>query len=248
MDKMPQVAKDVVQYLSNAQLTVRLIGGLGVYYKCPHLFEMGFGRKYQDIDLVGLSKESTKIKKALAGFGFMPDQRFNAVHGERRLLFHLPDEDGIIDLDIFLDIFEMCHVILLKDRLHVDTLTLSVSDLLLTKLQVVKFTQKDAGDVLALFAHHEISDADDAINAHYVGQLVSADWGLYTTIMDNLRKIPNFLGDFPVSQENSDKILQRIKLLVDRLESHPKSLKWKIRDTIGRRIPWYDLPDEKKLE
>ena len=46
-------------------------------------------------------------------------------------------------LDVFLDRFEMCHQLDLRDRLGLEPPTLPLADLLLTKLQVVETTDKD---------------------------------------------------------------------------------------------------------
>ncbi|MCL6444908.1 MAG: hypothetical protein K6T83_15880 [Alicyclobacillus sp.] len=246
MDKA-HFARSVVEYLSQNGVTARLMGGLGIYHQCPRLRELGLTRKYEDVDLVGLSQESRELKNALELFGFVPDRRFNAVHGERRLLFHYEGDDESVDLDVFLDVFEMCHVIRLKDRLHIDKLTLSLADLLLTKLQVVQFTRKDASDTLALLAHHQITDSDAGINAYYIGRLVSDDWGLYTTIRDNLLTLTEMMNDFDIPQADRSVILERVKALINKIHSQSKTIKWKIRSKIGRKMQWYELPDEKRL-
>lgn len=44
-------------------------------------------------------------------------------------------------VDIFLDVFEMCHKFDFRNRLPIDKLTIPLADLLATKLQVVEITE-----------------------------------------------------------------------------------------------------------
>ena len=53
--------------------------------------------------------------------GYEPETRFNALHGDRRLIFHGPAGK----LDVFVDAFEMCHRIELGGRLALDSPTLT---------------------------------------------------------------------------------------------------------------------------
>ncbi len=76
--------------------------------------------------------------------------------------------------------------------------------------------------------------------------VLGSDWGWYTTVTDNISKIRKMLPELGLKEDE--------KLLNDRLEqfgrlaeSFPKSLKWKLRAKIGRSVPWYELPEEKKL-
>jgi hypothetical protein len=63
-------------------------------------------------------------------------------------------------VDIFLGTFNMCHSLNLEGRMEQEPLTLPLSDLLLTKLQIVKLNPKDALDSLVLLGDHEVSGTD----------------------------------------------------------------------------------------
>jgi len=39
-------------------------------------------------------------------------------------------------------------------------------------------------------------------------------------------------------------VTQRIEQITAALAAAPKSLRWRARAKVGRRIPWYDLPEE----
>ncbi len=40
------------------------------------------------------------------------------------------------------------------------------------------------------------------------------------------------------------RVNQRLDELWERIDTQPKSLKWKLRARIGDRISWYELPEE----
>jgi len=196
-----------------------------------------FPRNYKDIDFFGISSQSKKISEVLESFGMIANKRFNALHGDRRLMFYDPRLDSTID--VFLDAFEMCHKIVLKDRLTIMKYTIPPSDLLLTKLQIVKITENDIKDIYALLTDLDLGDHDDekTINVNYIAKLLADDWGFYTTVTDNIQKILNEFNPPP-------NIAEKLKQLLKKLEEEPKSLKWKMRAKIGRKVKWYEEPEE----
>jgi hypothetical protein len=66
-------------------------------------------------------------------------------------------------VDVLVDRFAMCHRLDLRDRLALDTRTLPLADLLLSKLQVVERNEKDLKDLVALLADHDL-DGEDAVD------------------------------------------------------------------------------------
>ncbi|MGC9122440.1 MAG: hypothetical protein ACP5HP_05815, partial [Thermogladius sp.] len=111
------------------------------------------------------------------------------------------------------------------------------SDLLLTKLQICKLTPSDVLDIKALLSDLDLSNADTerTIDENRVISLLSDDWGFYTTVTDNLKAI---MGDLEGETRTKAE-----KLLND-LEQSPKSLKWKMRAKVGRKVKWYKEPEE----
>jgi len=215
---------------------LRLIGGAAVAILAPKGSEM-FARKYKDIDFFGVSNQSKKISEILESVGMIPNKRFNALHGDRRLMFYDPQLDSTID--VFLDTFEMCHKIVLKDRLTIMKYTIPPSDLLLTKLQIIKMTENDIKDIFALLTDLDLGDHDDekTIDIKYITKLLADDWGFYTTVTDNIQKILNEFN--PPSN-----ISEKLKQLMKKLEDEPKSIKWKMRAKVGRKVKWYEEPEE----
>ena len=235
-EKLIERGKEIIDKANEKNIILRLIGGAAIAILAPMGSEM-FPRKYKDLDLFGISNQSKKISEILESFGMIPNKRFNALHGDRRLMFYDPQLDSTID--VFLDIFEMCHKIVLKNRLTIIKYTIPPSDLLLTKLQIVKITENDIKDIFALLIDLELGDHDDekTIDSKYIAKLLAEDWGFYTTVTDNIQKIINEFNP-PL------KVAEKLKQLMKELEDEPKSLKWKMRAKIGRKVKWYEEPEE----
>jgi hypothetical protein len=210
---------------------LRLLGGAAVFIHCPASVSDGPYRELGDLDAIIRRGDVRTVSSTLKDRGYDEDARFNAVHGERRLIFSGPRGK----LDVFVETFEMCHRIQLRDRLLLEELTLSVSDLLLTKLQIVQLNDKDARDTAALLAEHDLaSGAGDHFDVDYLSSLLGSDWGLWRTVTGNLNKVA----------ELQPRVASRAGSLVAVLDSAPKSLAFKARARIGDRVRWYQLPDE----
>ena len=72
----------------------------------------------------------------LESLGYEADRSFNAMNAGRRALFY--DMANQRQLDVFIGSFEMCHELPIADRLHLDSATIPLAELLLTKLQIVQ--------------------------------------------------------------------------------------------------------------
>jgi hypothetical protein len=81
------------------------------------------------------------MKKLFLELGYIPRDIFNALHGDTRLIFN--DIENERRVDIFLDVFEMCLKLELKDRVLLDKYTIPLADILATKLQVVERTERE---------------------------------------------------------------------------------------------------------
>lgn len=197
-----------------------------------------------DIDFVGFRKQRKEIEKLFGELGYTPRDRFNKLNGYSRLIFNDIENDRRVD--IFLNTFEMSHKLDFTDRLLVDKLTLPLSDLLLTKLQVYEITEREYRDVIALFLDHELSDKDepDKINVKHIAKLCSQDWGLYRTIKLNLERIEGSLSTYSLTPEQQIVVKGKIKALRKKLEDEPKSFGWKMRARLGDKVKWYELPEQ----
>ena len=225
-------------------LSIRLLGGVAIWVRASDETRGLLGRHYPDLDFAAHGKQSRALRRFLEESGYKPLRTFNATHGARRLLYHAPD--GSFQIDLFLDVFEMCHKLDFSERLEVEDATLPAAELLLTKLQIVRVNRKDIGDVLMLLCDHELAAADgpSLLNVDRVATVCAADWGLYTTTSDNLGTVREMVPDFGFGGEAITTLTERIDGLTRHLEAAPKSRTWKLRAKIGRRLRWYEEVEE----
>ncbi len=238
-------ARRILAEADRRKVLLRLLGGTAILMRCPSAGSPPFERtRAPDIDLAGLRKENTAIREVFEAVGYEPNPNFNALHGYKQLMFYGPDGDPKVD--VFLDEFAMCHRLDLRPRLPRSKFTLPLADLLFTKLQVVQINEKDLKDIAALILDHDVVrvDNDNSVDAGYLADMAAADWGIYTTLTDNLDKTRAYVADLLLPADAGNRIVARIDALRGALEASPKTMGWKIRAKIGRRVAWYDLPDE----
>ena len=192
--------------------------------------------------MIGHRKETAKIKQLFTELGYRPRERFNALHGSRLIFNDIKNQRRV---DVFLDVFEMCHKFDFKGRMGLEPRTLPVADLLLTKLQIVEMNAKDYKDIIALLLDHEVSaeDVPDRINATYIAKLCADDWGIYRTFTLNLGKIAEYAAGIGLDEEQRNRVSARAESLRNSIESMPKSMGWKMRARVGDRKKWYELPE-----
>src|SRR6266700_4574546 len=234
-----QEAYRILEHADAEKISLRLLGGLAIRLRCSSIEnDVRFQRSYADLDFVRLTQWNGKTKALFARLGYVGNKSFNSRHGYQRLLFY--DELNERKIDIFIDRMNMCHTLDFRNRLSIDKQTLPVSDLLMTKLQILDLTEKDILDTIALFHDYAVEKDDLAINASYITRLVGQDWGLYRTFELNLNKISAFATEhaFPAQ------VLERIQTLISAMEGCPKSAKWKMRAVVGERVRWYEQPEE----
>ena len=226
-------AVELIERARGVGVEARLLGGLGILHHDPELRERGGSRRINDIDLMVPSGEHRLIARVLVDAGYAPEERFNALNGHRRMVFHGQDWD----LDVLVGVFEMCHRIDMADRFALDYPTLPVTDLLLTKLQIVKLNAKDAGDTVDLVGSHALGEGPgDHVDLARLRALVRDDWGLWRTITGTVETV--------IATDPPDVVAKRLGTLLEALHEAPKSSRWKLRARVGDRVAWYVLPDE----
>jgi hypothetical protein len=123
-------------------------------------------------------------------------------------------------------------------------MALDVTHLLMTKLQIVEITEKDLLDIICLLLTHEVSERDDeeVISLRKMCEITSNDWGIYKTFTITLEKIKGILPRYLLEEEVRF-VKEKIELILNKIESEPKTVKWKLRAQIGERVRWYELPE-----
>lgn len=223
----------LVRAAAGNEITLRLLGGVAVLAHCPSSLERGGSRAIADVDVAVAGGQGRALSKLLTRDGYDPEARFNALHGQQRMVFTGP----LGRLDVVVGTFEMCHRVDLGDRLALDDPTVTVTDLVAMKLQVVELNEKDALDVVDILRDHPLARAEgDVVNLDYLDSLVEADWGLWRTMTGTLRRLRDLSLDPSVGP--------KLEEIEDSLNRAPKSLRFRMRARVGERVRWYVLPDE----
>ena len=243
-EAMAEAGREIVARGDALGITLRLVGGLAIWVRSTPETRRALGREYGDLDFVSDRATPKAITGLLESLGYSGESRFNAVHGERRLLFNA--SDGSLKIDVFRERFEMCHTLDLRKRLALDPLALSAADLTLTKLQVVNITRKDLLDLYMLILDHPIQSGDEpnVLNVDRVTDLCAGDWGWYTTVIDSLETATRLAPEIIDSVEWQATVAERLEQLRVSVVSAPKSRGWRLRSRLGRRIPWHESPEE----
>jgi hypothetical protein len=231
----------VLEAARASDVPVRLIGGLAVYFHSEDIPEP-LRRSYGDIDLATTRSANRRTADLLTELGYAPSREFNALNGNRRLVFY--DEQNGRKLDVFVESFELCHTIPITGRIELDPDTVPLAELLLTKLQVVELTDKDVRDIVTLLDRHDVAaHDDDTINSQFIAGLTADDWGLWRTVKLNVERLHELVPSLALDDAAQARTLARLDALWQRIEDEPKSRKWRMRDRVGDRKRWYEVPD-----
>src|SRR5712692_12082812 len=95
----------IVREANDRGVPLKLIGGQAVRLLCP-LFPHR-ARTDQDMDFASVSSAKRAVMDFFAGRGFVPDARFNLLHGDRQMYFMTAD--GKNSDDVKMDRLNMCH-------------------------------------------------------------------------------------------------------------------------------------------
>lgn len=243
-------AINIVEKAQQQGLTLRVLGATAFRIHCPdHVHvHISMGRDITDIDFAAYSKEGEKVENFLTKDQFQSErQKASLTPGlfSGRHIYENPTTG--LHVDIFEDELNMCHLVNFRNRLHLDSPTITLADLSLEKFQIVRINEKDIRDMLMLFASHPVGDTEhEVINGKYIAGIMSKDWGFYYTTTMNLVKIRKGLDRYKdlFTTQDMQNINDRITTLEQMIEKTPKSLAWKARSAIGTRVQWYNDVEE----
>jgi len=233
-------------------IRLRILGSIAYRLQCPkhiHLFDT-MSRVLTDVDFGAEKSQNKHIRDYFIGAGYRPDEGvYVASEGARHIYLH--PETGL-NIDVFADELYFCHRIPFKGRLSIDTPTICTTDLLLEKMQIVEINLKDFKDTLVLLLEHDLGTSKDDrkhIDCDYIVKIMASDWGFYYTFTTNLKRVAEYIQEFPsISEEQGTIISTRISDLLAMIEDAPKSLKWKIRAKVGTRKLWYQEVSAKERQ
>jgi hypothetical protein len=265
-------AHTIIDAGNAAGVVLRLTGGLAIrHYAIDLEFAE---REYSDIDLIGFKRQAGAIGDVFGDLGYVENKHVAMATTNGQLQFFVPlrqDGSGADDLtgigsegttsfdlpviteippsdhiDVFLDAMRMDHQIDFRDRLAINTYAIDPADLFLSKLQIVHLNEKDVHDVVTLVkdVYVDFQPHPGVLDLHHVAEVCAADWGLYIDVMNNIDTVIEHVVDYDLSPRDAARVRRTLELAQDMMTEQAKTLRWRLRARIGKRVRWYDEVEE----
>ncbi len=245
-------------------VVLRLTGGLAVRH---YAIDLEFAeREYSDIDLIGLKRQVVAVGDVFRHLGYVENRHVAMATGNGQLQFFVPDPSspggaiggGHHDLpvfaevlpsdhiDVFLDAMRMDHQVDFRDRLEINTYAIDPADLFLSKLQIVNLNEKDAHDTITLVkdVYVDFQPHPGVLDLHHVAGVCAADWGLYIDVMNNIDTVIEHVGDYDLAPRDAARVRRTLELAQNMMTEQAKTLRWRLRARIGKRVRWYAEVEE----
>jgi hypothetical protein len=237
-------ARRLTEEAQKQGLILRVMGPIALHFHFPEYVELyrrmeRLGeRVFTDIDFAAYGKHRGKLVSFFRAQGYDYDRRTMLLFGQER---HIYFGERIPMVDVFFDRLRMNHTIDYRGRLEIHPYCVSLTDLLLQKLQIVQINDKDLKDCMLLLLAAPVGEEEGAINAPYIARLLADDWGFWYTATTNLARVKEALANVAaLTPEHRDMIAEKADRLLQVIEAAPKTGKWKSRARIGTRKPWYN--------
>jgi hypothetical protein len=245
-------------------VVLRLTGGLAVRH---YAIDLEFAeREYSDIDLIGLKRRVADIGEVFRDLGYVENRHVSMATVNGQLQFFLPDPseakaagagpaDGLPviaevppsdHIDVFLDAMRMDHALDFRDRLEINTYAIDPADLFLSKLQIVNLNEKDVHDTITLVkdVYVDFQPYPGVLDLHHVAEICAADWGLYIDVMNNIDTVVDHVADYDLGPRDAARVRRTLELAQDMMTEQAKTLRWRLRSRIGKRVRWYAEVEE----
>jgi hypothetical protein len=237
-------AHRLIDLAQERDVVLRLLGGLAIRVLTPDLPpRTRFG---QDLDFGSVRSSRRALTDMLTEQGYEPDRNFNALFGDKQLYFAHPGNG--LAIDVMVDRLHMCHTVQFADRATVLPFTLTPTDLLLSKLQIVELNEKDLDDALRLLVTFDLAEdgGGESIDLRVIADLLGEDWGWWRTVTLNLQRLGAAVNDGGRPAIAGGRLDPRTQLdqLATVIDETPKSRRWRLRARIGERKRWYEEPEE----
>lgn len=218
--ELVQLGKELVNDAAARGITLRMIGGVAIYARCPSIeTNPRLQRANADLDFVVDENDWTRVGDVIAARGFSKKE-------ERAGEQHFAQDDVTIEISHphFREDFDLDF----SSRLQVVPLTLPLVDLLLMKLARKKFQDKDIQDAAALLVDHRVTgggDEAEEINREYLHQVANKDYRLWKTVFDNTVTLEQVFDKY-LEPEEAQLAWRRTELLQEVLDGSSHSLGW----------------------
>ena len=244
--RMVEVLEIIMEQADEFGASIRALGSIAFRIKCPDYKYMEYeNRRYlTDIDFIARSGEIDRVQDMFFSMDWSENQTVLRLFGHKRRIFYHPDLP--LHSDVFLDKLRFCHEIDFRKRLELDGPTISVTDLLLEKLQIVEINRKDLIDIMVLMGQYGVSgefSGGDCIDGDRIASLFGRDWGWWRTGTANIRKTIDLAEEYLAGQDAAA-VRKRLEDLLEMVERGSKSIGWRLRSIIGERMKWYNEVEE----
>jgi hypothetical protein len=231
-------------------ILIRLLGGVAIRMHCAEFMDfaskltrLGEGQQeYTDLDYMSLGKFRKKMKDFFKEMGYEKrPTTMSSAATQRQIYFH---PKGWFYVDVFFDkLLAANHPLDFRQRLDLDSPTVTPTDLLLEKIQIVFPAEKDVKDAMLILRAHEILSQEEKniINAKFIAERLAEDWGFWYTVTTNLNGLKGYINESSnINEGEKQDLATKIDSLLAVIEKEPKSTGWKMRSMIGTKKKWYN--------
>jgi hypothetical protein len=235
----------IVEEAQRRGAIMRVMGPLALHYHFADRVDLyasleRLGARYfTDIDFAAYGKGRDKVMATMKDLGYECDLNTLMTSGKTR---HIYFGGAVPMIDVFFDKLEYCHTIDYAGRLELDPYSVSLTDILLQKLQIWEINDKDLKDIEYLFVCAPFGDDDEAkVNEGFVARRFADDWGFWYTATTNLARVREHVDGVPaLSPEHRARVREIADRLDARIEAEPKSKGWAKRAKKGTAKPWFN--------
>ncbi len=268
-DEMFKHALDIIEAAEKQGVYLRLLGAMAIrmhiqdtefmdlYDKLSRL-GLDADKKFTDIDVVAYKKQLKSLRKVLENdLGFIVDRMMLQYLRDRgRLIYY--EKNNAYHVDVFFDKLEFSHKVHFgKDpemgRLHLDSPTIPLADIVLQKTQIHRINEKDIKDLIILLRAHDLIETDNTdetnlINIKYIAEVLANDWGFWKDATENLDKVKKFSERYwkeeLISQEDMTDVLNKVNTILEIIKNEPKTKNWQKRAKKGENKQWWKDVEE----
>lgn len=253
-------AMRIVEEANRQKVLLRILGAVAVAihtkdleYIHERLRRRGDSDKEQrftDIDFMACRKQYRKVRRLFEDDLKYTVDSFMLLHRKNRLIYYHPEQ---LHMDVFFDKLEYSHDVIFcnkKNRLSLDSPTISLADMILEKTQIHQINEKDIKDIVVLLLGHRIGNEDykEIINAKHIAQILADDWEFWYDARTNLNKVKKASKQYVLSglltlKEDED-VAKKVDEILSYTDKEEKSRKWKKREKIGIKKQWWHTVEE----
>jgi len=234
-----ELACRFVDTAAHRGLLLRLYGGVAVgllverYLVDRHI-------PAQDIDCICRRDDIIAMSELFRESGYEEDYSVTRAFGEFRR--KLRSTTSFPPLDLSIDKLRFSRTLDLRGRLSLRPHTISVADLLLSKLQIRHINEKDLADCVNLLGGYRPGATEDAetFDSTHIALQCARQWGLWRLVTDNLRRLSSYLDELGCQGEVGGMLQHRIQHTLANIRWNRKTMAWRLRSLVGTHARYWD--------